>query len=1054
MGPSKDSRTDEVAILRERAKELDCLYSAEETLVQAGMTFEEKLTRILQAIPAGMMFPEVCAVQISLDGIRFSSREFEPTPWTLSVDIMVNRKVVGWLSVFYLEERPTLDQGPFLKEEVRLIRTIAERIGVAIEFHRLRESEGRPRAAADLAWRASMDLLRRTDKNLYVRVVRKLVNHLCGVGVKEAQTLLAFAPGEFDHSSEVNKPGQRKRMDDALLLSERPLAIAAQALSGDEILTLVQRWLQEDKASFFLKVLDRVSSTQPEVADALRRFHQVQAEGFEISQNVVNGLRVSLIRRLLTEQLEYIMVAKQYLETRDFEALFDHLIVPSESQGRVGGKSAGLFLAQCIIDRVRTCDPEVSCTRVPKTWYVASDGIKAFLRYNDLDDVMEQKYKPIEIVRQEYPNLVQLFKNSRFPPELIQGLSMALDDFGDKPLIVRSSSLLEDRLGTAFSGKYKSLFLANQGEKAARLAALLDAVAEIYASVFSPDPIEYRQDRRLIDFNEEMGILLQEVVGQKVGDYFLPAFAGVAFSNNEFRWSPRIRRKDGLVRLVPGLGTRAVDRVSDDYPVLAVPRQPNLRATTSVEEVARYSPRQIDVINLRANAFETHELHAFLRIVGTDFPAFEQVMSVLDGDRLKVASRLLTDPARDEVVVTFDGLLGKTPFLQQVGRYLDLLEERMGTPVDIEFAHDGKDFYLLQCRPQSNTDDSLPSPIPKDLPRDDLIFGARRYVSNGWVPDITHIVYVDPQRYGEFGSHADLVAVGRAVGRLNKILPKRQFILMGPGRWGSRGDIKLGVGVTYSDISNTAMLIEIARKKGNYSPDLSFGTHFFQDLVESRIRYLPLYPDEDDVPFHERFLQTAPSVLDRMLPEFGHLNDCLRVIDVPAATGGRILRILQNADLDEAVAFLASPQEAPGGEAKEKVEACTDVGPPVENFWGWRLRMAERIAETMDAERLGVVAAYLIGSTKNATAGPGSDIDLLIHFRGGEAQRAALTTWLDGWSRCLAEVNYLRTGYRVEHMLDAHLITDQDLADKTSFAVKIGAITDAARPLPLGAPQA
>ena len=118
----------------------------------------------------------------------------------------------------------------------------------------------------------------------------------------------------------------------------------------------------------------------------------------------------------------------------------------------------------------------------------------------------------------------------------------------------------------------------------------------------------------------------------------------------------------------------------------------------------------------------------------------------------------------------------------------------------------------------------------------------RRFVSNGRVPDITHIVYVDAERYDRIGDLESLRDVGRAVGRLNKLLPKRQFVLIGPGRWGSRGDIKLGVNVTYSDISNTALLMEVAAKRGNYVPELSFGTHFFQDLVESAIRYLPDLP--------------------------------------------------------------------------------------------------------------------------------------------------------------------------------------------------------------------
>jgi len=547
-----------------------------------------------------------------------------------------------------------------------------------------------------------------------------------------------------------------------------------------------------------------------------------------------------------------------------------------------------------------------------------------------------------------------------------------------------------------------------------------------------------------------MGLLMQEVVGQRVGDYFLPAFAGVAFSNNEFRWSPRIKRQDGLVRLVPGLGTRAVDRVPDDYPVLAVPRQPSLRSTASAEERVRYAPQKVDLINLRTNSFETVEVAALVAEIGTDYPGLEMVLSVLDGDRLKAPSRLLTEPGRDRLVVTFDGLLGQTPFLRQVGRYLELLEERLGTPVDIEFAHDGKDFYLLQCRPQSHTDDSLPAPIPRDIAREDMIFGARRYVSNGWVPDLTHIVYVDPERYGALPSRADLVAVGRAVGKLNKLLPKRRFLLMGPGRWGSQGDIKLGVNVSYADISNTAMLVEIARRKGSYLPDLSFGTHFFQDLVESRIRYLPLYPDEDAVPFHEDFLRGAPSVLVELLPEYAHLEGCLRVIDVPGATGGRVLRVLQDADQEEALAFLAAPGgqdvSPPAGGAGSRAEAQSAP----ENHWSWRMRMAERIAAALDGARFAVAAVWVFGSTKNGTAGPGSDIDLLVHFRGDEGQRRALLDWLEGWSLALGEVNFLRTGVRLQRLLDVHLVGDDEVESQVAFARKIDAVTDAARPLALG----
>ena len=149
--------------------------------------------------------------------------------------------------------------------------------------------------------------------------------------------------------------------------------------------------------------------------------------------------------------------------------------------------------------------------------------------------------------------------------------------------------------------------------------------------------------------------------------------------------------------------------------------------------------------------------------------------------------------------------------------------------------------------------------------------------------------------------------VAQAVGALNRALPKKKFILMGPGRWGSRGDIKLGVSVTYSDINNTAMLIEIARQQKDYLPEPSFGTHFFQDLVEASIRYLPLYPDDPGVGFNEDFLTNSKNVLGDILPEFEDFAEVIRVIDIPASTEGKILNILMNAKRGEAVALLAKP---------------------------------------------------------------------------------------------------------------------------------------------------
>ncbi len=1041
--------------LQERAKELNCLYEVEQILARLDLPLDDAFRQVVEVIPPGWQYPDVCRAVIEYDGQVFAGEEVRPTPWVQSSDIMVQGAVVGRLSVWYTKERPQEDIGPFLNEEERLIRTIAERLGQSILFHRMyetrlkwEEASRELEAEKEDRWRAPIDLLRRSDRELYLRIARKMVNHLCWAGIDGGQELLQEIYGlpEEDHRLDANSPARPRSVNEPVLLSGKPFELARQYLGADVVISLTRDWVMEDKASFLPAVLNNPRSTLSEVAGAVRRFHHLLTDDTELSTATTDGIHVGLIRRFLTDQLNFISVAKKYIRTEDFIDLIDRVIQSDASHGKLGGKSAGLFLADAILRRDGSGERPIGEFKVPRSWYVASEGLMSFIEHNDLDEVLQQKYRETSQVRQEFPNIIQLFKNSRFPSEIVKGVSMILDEVGDTPLIVRSSSLLEDRMGSAFSGKYRSLFIANQGSKNERMRAILDAMTEVYASVFGPDPIAYRRERGLLDFHEEMAILVQEVVGTRLGRYFLPAVAGVAFSNNEFRWSPRIRRADGLIRLVPGLGTRAVDRVGDDYPILAVPGQPGLRVNTTVEEVIRYSPRFVDAINLETNSFETIEIEELLRVHGTEYPAFEQVFSVLKDDVLHKPVKLLVDTARDELIADLGGLVGSTQFVQHVGNILRILEEALGTPVDIEFAHDGRDFYLLQCRPQSFAAEDAPAPIPKDVPEKDTLFAAHRYVSNGRVPDITHVVYVDPESYASLRNRTDLVAVGEAVGKLNKLLPKRQFILMGPGRWGSRGDIKLGVNVTYSDINNTAMLIEIARQTGDYLPDLSFGTHFFQDLVESEIRYLPLYPDADSS-LNQRLLHASPNLLVAMLPEYAHLADTVRVVDIPGASGGRVLRVLMNSELDEAIGMLASPEE----HADHGLTGTVRSSPAnAEEFWRWRMQMADHIASEVDPERFGVAAMYVIGSTKNASAGPASDIDLLIHHRGTGEQRRELEIWLQGWSLALGKVNYLRTGYSNPELLDVHIITDADIEQRTSFAAKIGAVTDAALELPIG----
>lgn len=1037
--------------LRERAKELNCLYRVDDLLnSDPDRPLQEILRGIVEIVPHGWQYVDICKARILLDNVAIEPEGFRPSPWMQSARILVEGEPIGTIEVVYSKTMPHADEGPFLKEERKLIETLAERIAGTIIQRRLkaayRDWVQTAGAMADekREWRVVLEFLRDTDPVLLKRISRKLVNYLSWSGVNEARELLQSGTiATSAGGSDDNRPLRRtsKIVPD---FTSDIFRIASQHLSEPEILSLVTTWIKEDKSSFLVRALENQDTPLGEIIEALERYQHTAIDESELSIATQKGLRVSLIRRFFSESVDFINVAEEYIEVKDFYELLGRITFPTRCHGKLGGKSAGLFLAKKIIEKSPEVGENLRRVKVPKTWYVTSDWILHFVHHNDLEDVLSRKYSEIDQIRQEYPHLVALFKNSSFPSELAKGLAIALDDLGSNPIIVRSSSLLEDRSGSAFSGKYKSLFLGNQGTKEERLEALMDAISEVYASIFGPDPTEYRRERGLLHLHEEMGIMIQEVVGQQVGKYFLPSCSGVAFSNNEFRWSPRIQRNDGLIRLVPGLGTRAVDRVSDDYPVLIAPGQPNLRANVTIDEILKYSPKHIDVINLESNAFETVNAFEFLREAGEHYPQVRNLISVIKDDHI---TNLIGMPdfANDDVVFTFEGLIRNTGFVGQVKELLHLLQAKLRTPVDLEFAYDGQDFYLLQCRPESHAGDVAPAPIPQNLPDDRVLFSARRFVSNGRVPDITHVVYVDLEGYSHLGE-TEMRDVGRAVSRLNKLLPKRQFILIGPGRWGSRGDIKLGVPVTYSDINNASMLIEVARQRGNYLPDLSFGTHFFQDLVEASIRYLPLYPDDPQTVFKEAYLKRSRNLLPEMLPEFSELADTLHVIDIPGNSGGMILRVLMNADLDQAVAFLSAPSKA----TRDHVDDVINAGErSTEDHWRWRFRMAQRIAAQLDPEKFGVKAFYLIGSTKNATAGPASDIDIMLHFIGTDEQEKELRLWLEGWSCCLSELNFLRTGYRTKGLLDVHLITDSDILARSSFAVKIDAITDPARKLPM-----
>jgi hypothetical protein len=484
-----------------------------------------------------------------------------------------------------------------------------------------------------------------------------------------------------------------------------------------------------------------------------------------------------------------------------------------------------------------------------------------------------------------------------------------LDCVGDAPVVARSSSLLEDSFGTSFAGKYETHFCPNQGTRRERLESLCGAVRKIYASTLSPDAMAYRTMMGLIDYDERMAVLVQKVEGRVWRGHFFPQIAGVGFSHNPYRWTPQIDRKAGFLRLVMGLGTRAVNRVERDHPRLVALSHPTLRPERTARDVARYSQHFIDTIDLANNCLATVPLE---QLISHDFPGVRHIASIHEGDDVHPIQ--MSDPRipTSRYVVTLDALLRTRSFVQLMRTILGKLESAFGHPVDIEFTVEfvpgaSPDFvvHLLQCRPQAHGQHQETVTLPEGIPEQDILFRSARTVSSGRVPNIKYVVYVDPEIYACVKTLTDRNSIARAIGRLNRKLEGHAFIFVGPGRWGS-SNAELGVPVTYADIFNADALVEVPMAIRDEEPEASFGTHFFQDLIESRIFPVAVYPDKGDR-FDFAFFRRAPNALAQVAPEDAHMGDVLRLIDVPFATGGRLLQLVMTDCGQEAVmAYLAS----------------------------------------------------------------------------------------------------------------------------------------------------
>jgi pyruvate,water dikinase len=593
----------------------------------------------------------------------------------------------------------------------------------------------------------------------------------------------------------------------------------------------------------------------------------------------------------LYEQLLNMIISRdagmQQLLTRYF-SLQDILDVRKRliGTGLIGGKAVGMLLARAIVKRTDARLAE----RMEEhdSFFVGSDVFYDFLVRNGIWWIRQKQRNPNTFL-EDAEQARRRILTGEFPRHIVSQLEETLDYFGQSPFIVRSSSLLEDNYGNAFAGKYESVFCVNQGPRERRLQDLLVAIKTIYASSMSERALTYRARRGMLDKDEQMALLIMRVSGQLSGHMFFPHLAGVGYSFNPYAWAPEIDPKAGVVRLVFGLGTRAVDRADDDYTRIIALNAPEKRPESTFDEIAKYAQRRVDHLDLEANQLVSGPFSRLLENLG-DIPI-----------TLFAAQDREADGQAASWILTFDGLMRDTPVVNDLRQMLRILHAAYEHPVDIEFTINFLDpaaykINLLQCRPlQFEGTDIARLPSVRPSP-DAIILEARAaVVGQSRFENLAGIVFIVPELY----AHLPLqhrYEIARLLGQINRALPDNggKWMLIGPGRWGTTNP-HLGVPVIFNEISRASVLCEMVAMHAHLIPDVSLGTHFFSDLVENNMLYIALDPHHEHNHIETAFFQRMPNQLTTLVPSAEPWSHVVQVVRSDALGDAGCVRLWADA---------------------------------------------------------------------------------------------------------------------------------------------------------------
>jgi len=643
----------------------------------------------------------------------------------------------------------------------------------------------------------------------------------------------------------------------------------------------------------------------------------------EVPSEDVDALRDQLLRMLVRSEGRILELARRYLGLSELLAVRSRMI----GTGPLGGKSVGMLLAQSIL---RKSDPSWKTTLEPHdSFYIGADVFYTYLVQNGLWWI-KQKQKDPETFLEGLAIARLQIRNGTFPDYIMEQFGDLLDYFGQSPIIVRSSSLLEDSYESTFAGKATSFFCFNQGSPEQRLSAFVAAVKGVYASGMSEQALKYRSAHGLLGQDEQMSILVQRVSGRAHGRWFFPDAAGVGLSFNPYVWSENIDPAAGVVRLVLGLGTRAVEPTGNDFTRLIGLNDPERQPLRTATEATKWAQRKMDLLDL-----ETSER------VALDFPDVAskcpELPLQLFASRDEELERWAAERGRKDVFpwyISFDTVIRKTVFVDQMRKLMDTLQEAYGHPIDIEFAANFRpdrtfSINLLQCRPMLGRGDDVDVELPADLRDDDRVLEARGPVI-GFSREVAvgRIIYVVPATYSDLALK-DRYAIATLIGRLSELDLKAtngHTLLVGPGRWGTI-DPHAGLPISFTEIRSVCAICEVVTMREGLTPVASLGDHMINELVESSVLYFTLFPKTGFL--NTSLLEVAPNKLADLIPDESGWADVVRVLDPLDWSGGKTLHLNASVTRQRVVCYRATDGPRSGSAVAEKapLEARDQIDP-------------------------------------------------------------------------------------------------------------------------------